>query len=316
LPERTGGVGNKTIDPKGLAHLSIVCVIWGSTYLAIRLAVREEGGIPPFTLGVIRTAVAGLALLGWAALRRMRIRLSRPEFLTLALAGLLMWVGGNGMVNFAEQRTDSGYAALLVASVPIWGAVIEAILDRRRPSWLLIGSLLVGFAGVGLLTAPRLAGAAGPDMLAILALLAAPLLWATGSVLQLRRPTGVTPLVNAAYLHLFGAVGFIVIALVAGERLPRSSPEAWGALGYLIVAGSIISFTSYIRSLHLLPTSVAMTYAYVNPVIAVVLGWLLLREPITPPILGGMAFILVGVWGVFRERFRAPAPPRSGLPST
>ena len=300
-------MADKKLDPKGLLHLSIVYVIWGSTYLAIRLAVREEGGIPPFTLGAIRTVVAGLALLGWAALRRTRIRLSRSEILTLAAAGVLMWVGGNGMVNFAEQRTDSGYAALLVASVPIWGAVIEAFLDRRRPSWLLMVSLLVGFAGVGLLTAPRLAGAGGPDVLAILALLAAPLLWALGSVLQLRRPTGASPLVNAAYLHLFGAVGFIAIALLASEGIPQPSIEAWGALGYLIVAGSIISFTSYIRSLHLLPMSVAMTYAYVNPVIAVLLGWLLLSEPITLSILGGMALILIGVWGVFHERFRVSA---------
>lgn len=294
----------KKLPAKGLVHLAIVYVVWGSTYLAIRLAVRDTGGIPPFTLGAIRTLVAGGGLLLWAWLRRMPTRLCRRDVLTLAVAGLLMWVGGNGMVNFAEQRADSSYAALLVASMPIWGALLDAILRRRRPSRSLILFLLVGFAGVGMLSGPRLATAGRADVLAILALLAAPLLWAIGSILQLRRPVSVPPLVSAGYLHLFGAIGFVAIALAVREPLPKPSPEAWGALAYLIVAGSMISFTSYIRTLHLLPTSVAMTYAYVNPVIAVILGALLLKEPITPPIVGGMGLILIGVWGVFREGAR------------
>jgi len=295
------------LPAKGLAHLGIVCVIWGSTYLAIRLAVRDGAGIPPFALGAIRTLVAGGALLAWAVFRRMRVRLHRAELVTLALAGLLMWAGGNGMVNWAEQRADSSYAALLLASIPIWTAFIQAILDRRRPSWALVASLLVGFAGVGLLTAPRLAEAGTADALSIGALLIAPLAWAIGTVLQLRRPVGVTPLVGAGYLHLFGAGGFVLLALLTREPLPTPSIEAWGALGYLIVAGSIISFTSYIRALRTLPASVATSYAYVNPVIAVILGAVLLREPLTPPILGGMALILIGVWGVFRWRDDAAA---------
>lgn len=288
---------------RGLANLVVVYVIWGSTYLAIRLAVREGAGIPPFTLGALRTVVAGGFLLAWAWVRGTRIRLQPAEVATLAIAGVLMWVGGNGMVNFAEQRADSSYAALLVASVPIWMSLILALLDRRRPSGRLVLALLVGFGGVGLLTAPRLVTAGRADVLAILALLAAPLLWAVGSILQLRRPVKVSPLVSAAYLHLFGAAAFAVIALAAREPLPQPSLEAWGALGYLIVAGSVISFTSYIRALHLLPTPVAMTYAYVNPVIAVILGAVLLHEPLTAPIVGGMVLILVGVWGVFREQF-------------
>lgn len=297
-----------SLPKKGLAHLSIVYVIWGSTYLAIRLAVRDGAGIPPFTLGALRTLVAGGALLAWAVLRGTRVRLRRSEAATLAIAGLLMWVGGNGMVNWAEQRVDSSYAALLVASAPIWTALIQAILDRRRPSWGLVASLLIGFAGVGLLTAPRLGEAGMADALSIGALLIAPLAWAIGTVLQLRRPVEVTPLVGAGYLHVFGAAGFILLTLLTREPVPTPSPEAWGALGYLIIAGSVISFTSYIRALHLLPTSVAMTYAYVNPVIAVILGAILLREPITLPILGGMALILLGVWGVFRDQSgRRPA---------
>ena len=291
------------VPARGLAHLAVVYVIWGSTYLAIRLAVREGAGFPPFALGALRTLAAGGVLLAWGALRRARVRLERREWITLAIAGLLMWPGANGLVNWGEQRADSSYAALLVASMPIWAALVESFLDRRRPSLPLVLSLLVGFAGVGVLTAPRLANAGTADAVSILVLMVAPITWAIGSVLQLRRPVGVGPTVSAGYLHLFGAAGFLVLSLLTREPLPAPSAEAWGALGYLIVAGSVVSFTSYIRALRLLPTTVAMTYAYVNPVIAVILGWILLREPITPPILGGMALILIGVWGVFRERF-------------
>lgn len=294
----------------GLAHLAVVYVVWGSTYLAIRFAVREGAGFPPFALGAVRVLVAGTALLGWGLLRGFRVRLTRTEAITLAIAGLLMWPGANGLVNWAEQRADSSYAALLVGSLPIWTAVIESILDRRRPSWHLALSLLVGFVGLGLLTAPRLVEAGGIDILSVLALLVAPITWSVGSILQLRRPVGVPPLVSAAYLHLFGGIGFAALFFATGEPWPTPSLEGWGALGYLIVAGSILAFTSYVRALRLLPASVAMTYAYVNPVIAVILGALVLQEPVTPAVLGGMGLVLVGVWGVFRERFtERPTPP-------
>ena len=233
----------------------------------------------------------------------MRVRLTRAEWITLAISGLLMWPGANGLVNWAEQRVDSSYAALLVGSLPIWTAVIEAILDRRQPSWRLVVSLLVGFAGLGLLAAPRLATAASADLLTIPALLVSPIAWAIGSILQLRRPVGARPSVRAAYLHLFGGIGFVALFFLTREPLPAPSIEAWGALGYLIAAGLILAFTSFIRTLHLLPMGVAMTYGYSNPAIAVILGWLVLRERITPPIIGGTKLILLGVWGVFRGRF-------------
>jgi len=288
---------------QGFVHLAVVYVVWGSTYLAIRLAVREGAGFPPFALGALRVLIAGGFLLAWAAFRRMRVRLTRSEGITLAIAGLLMWPGANGLVNWAEQRADSSYAALLLGSIPIWAAVIGATLDRRRPTLRLVLSLFIGFAGVGLLTAPKLVHAEGADALSILVLLVAPITWAAGSILQTRRPVSVSPWVSAAYLHLFGGVGFVVLFFATREPLPTPTSAAWGALGYLIVAGSIGAFTSFIRTLRLLPINVAMTYAYVNPVIAAILGWGLLKEPITPAILGGTALILLGVWGVFRERY-------------
>lgn len=124
-----------------------------------------------------------------------------------------------------------------------------------------------------------------------------------GSLLQIHRPVSVSPLVSSAYLHLLGCLGFVFLFFVTGEPWPTPTVEAWGALVYLIVAGSIIAFTAYVRTLHLLPTHIAMTYAYVNPVVAVILGWIILREDVSPIILVGMALILFGVWGIFREKF-------------
>ena len=307
LSEKTSS-GSSALSVKGLSHLAVVYVVWGSTYLAIRLAVREGAGFPPFALGTLRVLIAGGLLLAWGAWRGMRVRPTRAELAVLAVAGLLMWPGANGLVNWAEQRADSSYAALLVGAMPIWTALIESILDRKRPSLRLVVSLLIGFAGLGLLTAPRLASAGGADVWTILMLLVAPITWAMGAILQLRRPVSTTPLVSAAHLHLFGGVGFAALFLITREPLPSPSLAAWGALAYLIVAGSIGAFTSFVRTLHLLPLSVVMTYAYVNPAIAVILGWLVLREPITPVILGGMALILAGVYGVFREKL-APRTP-------
>jgi len=296
----------KQITAKGLAYLVTVYLIWGSTYLAIRFAVREGSGIPPFALGAMRTLVAGSALLGWAAFRKMRIRLTRSELITLAVAGLLMWPGANGLVNWAEQRADSSYAALLVGAIPIWTALIDSLWRRQRISRRLLIFLAIGFAGVGVLAVPQLLTAEGADLATIFMLLVAPICWSIGSLFQIHRPVAVSPFVSSAYLHLLGGVGFVFLFFVTREPWPTPTAEAWGALTYLIIAGSIIAFTAYVQTLHLLPTHIAMTFAYVNPVVAVILGWIILREDVSPIVLAGMGLILFGVWGIFRERYRHP----------
>ncbi len=288
----------------GLTHLAVVYVVWGSTYLAIRVAVGPAGGFPPFALGALRMLLAGGILLGWSALRRTSIGLSRRDAATLGIAGLLMFPLANGLVNWAEMRTSSGYAALLVGSLPIWTAAIESILDRRRPSLRFVVSLGIGFGGLVLLAAPGLAAAGRADAAAIVALLIAPITWACGSVLQTRRPVAVGPVVSAGYLHLFGAAGFTVFFLALREPLPTPSAAAWGAFAYLVLAGSVAAFTSFVRVLRLLPTGVVMTYAYVNPVIAVVLGAVLLGERVTPSNAAGMALVLAGVWGVLGDKLK------------
>jgi len=215
-----------------------------------------------------------------------------------------MWPGANGLVNWAEQRTDSSYAALLVGALPIWTALIDSVWRRQRISWRLMGFLVIGFAGIGLLTVPQLMDAEGADLVSILMLIDAPISWAVGSLLQLHRPVSVAPLVSSAYLHLMGGMGFALLFFIMREPWPAPTAQAWAALGYLTIAGSIVAFTSYVQVLHLLPTNIAMTYAYVNPVVAVILGWIMLREGVSLVVLAGMGLILLSVWGVFRERYK------------
>jgi drug/metabolite transporter (DMT)-like permease len=295
----------KTINSTGLLNLFVVYIVWGSTYLAIRVAVRAEGGFPPFLLGATRVLIGGSLLLLWAALRGERLRLTRAEFTTLFVSGLLLWVGGNGLVNWAEQRTDSGLAALIIAATPIWVTIVEAIVDRQLPSWRMVGALLVGFLGIAVLTFPTLRQGLRADLFSILALLLAGLSWGSGSVLQSRRPVQVSAGVSAGFQQLVGSVGFGVMVLLLGEKWTLPEAESWLAWGYLVVFGSLFAFTAFIRALKLLPTKIVMTYAYVNPVIAVFLGWLVLRETVSLWTLGGALLVLLGVAGVFRERYRS-----------
>ncbi|UCF61286.1 MAG: EamA family transporter [Anaerolineaceae bacterium] len=290
------------VAPAGLLHLSIIYVIWGSTYLAIRVAVREGAGFPPFTLSMTRVLLAGTLLLILGVLRRKSIRPSREDLLVLLGSGLLLWTGGNGLVTWAEQRADSGLAAMIVATTPIWTALMEAILDRRLPTLRLVLALLVGFAGILLLSVPSLRTGMRADVLAILALLGAPISWAAGSILQNRRQMSLEPQVSAGYQSLFGGLGFLVLVLVFREPRPVPTNQAWLAWGYLVLFGSVIGFTSYVQVLKLLPMSIAMTYAYVNPVIAVLLGALILGEPITLWTISGAVLVILGVAGVFRDR--------------
>ena len=294
----------RSLDTAGLLNLSVVYVVWGSTYLAIRVAVREGAGFPPFMMGAMRVLLGGGLLLIWASLSRKRLRLTRQELLVVAGSGLLLWFGGNGLLVWAEQRAASGYAALILASTPVWVAMIEALLDRRPPSVLLVGSLAIGIVGMGVLTAPVLRQQVSGDILSVAALLLASLSWGAGSVFQSRRQVDLTHRVNSGYQQLFGGVGFVLAALVFGEPLPAPSSQAWIAWVYLVIIGSVFAFTAYVQALRLLPTSVVMTYAYVNPVIAVILGWLILQEPITLWTICGAGLVLLAVAGVFRDRFR------------
>lgn len=288
---------------RGLVHLGIVYLLWGSTFLAIRIAVREGTGFPPFSMAGSRVAVAGLILLLIVRLRRKLLVPTVPEFLILAASGVLLWTGGNGLVTWAEQRADSGFAALVIATIPIMVAVGEALLDRQAPSMLLVLSLAIALLGVAVLSAPALDSVGGADLGSLVALLAGAVSWTIGTLLQKRRYVRLGYQASSAYQHLSAAVAFFLLARLTGEPLVDPVPDAWYAWGYLIVFGSIIGYSSYIQSLRLLPLSLATTNAFVNPVIAVALGALVLGEELTPLTLVGAALVLAGVAGVFRDRY-------------
>src|SRR5512143_3183458 len=182
---------------RGLAHLFVVYVVWSSTYLAIRLAVRPGAGFPPFTLGALRCLCAAPLLLGWAALRGVRVRPTRAELATLALSGTLLWMLGNGLVVFAEQRAESAVAALIVSSTPIWVALLESAADRRWPGPGLSLALLVGFSGAALLSFPALRDGVSADATSIAVLLVGALSWGGGSLYQRRRQLGLDPVVSS-----------------------------------------------------------------------------------------------------------------------
>ncbi len=292
----------KELDRRGLLHLLVVYLVWGSTYLAIRVAVREGAGFPPFMMAFMRVLVASAILMIWAGIKKDRIRLNRNEFILLFGSGILLWVGGNGLVTWAEMRASSGLAALLVAAMPIWAELITTVVDRRLPTAKMIGSILLGFSGVAVLSWPVLRDGNTADVMGVIALLLAPLFWAIGSIWFQRRKPDLTVRVVSGWQMIFGGVGFLAVILVRGEGLPHPTTEAWMAWGYLVIFGSVFAFTSYMATLRLLPYQIVMTYAYVNPVIAVFLGWLIISEEVTGWTMTGATLVIAGVAGIFNNR--------------
>ena len=296
---------DKKLNVPGLLNLLVIYIVWGSTYLAIRIAVRDGSGFSPFFLGGTRIGSAGILLLLWSIFKRKRLRLNPKELIHLIVLGISLWIGGNGLVTWAEQRTESGLAALIIAAVPIWTAIIAGIIDRKPPTIRMIGALLVGFMGMAVLSVPVFKSGVQADIWSIFGLLVAGISWSIGSVLQGRTPMDLSTEVSAGYQQLFGGVGLIGLGLILNEPYPNPITEAWFAWGYLLIFGSILAYTSFVRALRLLPTKIVMTYPYVNPIIAVFLGWIILNESVSIWTLGGAGLVLVGVAGVFRERYRS-----------
>ncbi len=289
----------------GFASLCIVYIVWGSTYLAIRYAVREGSGFPAFWMAGSRTILGGMILFAIALLMGKSLRLDRRDWLVTVVTSILLWNGGNGLVTWAEQRASSGFAALVVGTTPLWGAVIESLLNRRWPRRRQIVSLLIGFVGLAVLTWPMIETGDRSDWVATMALLCAPISWSIGSTYQQRHKLSQPVIVSSAYQQLVGGVVFFLLAWLTFEPMPQPTTEAWFAWGYLVVFGSVIAYTAYVTALRSLPLPIVMTYAYVNPVIAVLLGWLLLDESITPYTLIGTTLILAGVAALFHDRFNS-----------
>jgi drug/metabolite transporter (DMT)-like permease len=282
----------------GWAALLVVWVVWGSTYLAIRVADRT---IPPFPMAATRYLIAGLLLYPVARLggRRSAAAAQRPpahgplaQWAGMAVVGTMLLAFGNGAASYAERTLPSGLVALLIASVPLWMALADRVINGRRLRPVAWAALLIGLTGIAILARPHGNG----TVLPVIVVLAGAMSWGIGSVLAGRLPAPPSPLLGSAMEMLAGGIVLVGLAAATGEGVPSHvSTESLLALAYLIGPGSLLAMTCYVIALRRLPTSAVSTYAYVNPVVAVALGALLLGEPLTLTTLAGGAVVVASV---------------------
>ncbi len=307
---------SRTWTPRLIASFATLYVVWGTTYLAIKVGL--DASLPPALFAGVRLIPAGLILLAISAMRGAPLTPSRPQFRVLAIVGILLLVGGQYGTFLAETRIPSGLAALIVALLPLWIALAESALpDMARPTRRGYIGLVLGFAGLAVLMAPRLAeiGTVGAAVVVGVGIqIVATWLWAGGSIYSKRKPTGLDGLVATAWQMLIAGVVLIALGTALGEwGRWVMTPKGFAALAYLIVFGSCVAFTAFTYALAHAPASKVMTYAYVNPVIAVFVGWLFGRlgiippEPVTVSMVVGMAVIVAGVALTTSAPTRPPA---------
>jgi drug/metabolite transporter (DMT)-like permease len=283
--------------------LAAVCFFWGTTYLGIRMALES---FPPFTLVCIRYVISGLILVGAAFATKAHVPSGR-ELLFTALFGVIILGIGNGCLAFAELSIPSGLAAMFITTSPFWMVGMEALLPGGEPLHLpRIAGMLIGFAGTLLLVAPSAIahGIGGPVLTSFLLLQLGCLGWAFGSISQRRRDTRAHPVVSGAIQQLATGIVYLVPALFVKSYPVRWNVRGISAMVYLIIFGSIIGYSAYIYVLDKLPVSIMSLYNYINPVVAVFLGWLIYREPVGWREILAMLIIFTGVAVV--KRFSRP----------
>ncbi|MGW4033580.1 EamA family transporter [Streptomyces sp. NPDC004838] len=277
------------------AALVIVYILWGSTYLGIAITVET---LPPFLSAGGRFVLAGLILASLVAWRQglSALRITRAQLVSVTVVGLLLLLGGNGLVVLAETSVPSGLAALLVAIVPAWVVVLRRV-SGERPGIGAYGGVLLGLVGLAVLTLPGLSGEV--RLWGVLTVIAATVMWSVGSFSSSRIPMPANPFAASAYEMVAGGIGCALVGLGRGEQhgfaFTEVSTRSWVALAYLVVFGSLVAFTAYAWLLHSAPLSLVATYAYVNPVVAVLLGALILDERLTWPIAVGGAIVVAAV---------------------
>jgi drug/metabolite transporter (DMT)-like permease len=256
-------------------------IVWGSTYLAIRFAVET---IPPFMHAALRFLLSGAILFVWR-------RMAGDEMPTLgnwkstAIVGALLLLGGNGLVALAEKTVPSGIAALMISTSPFWLVLFESLRAKgSKPTWLSILGLVIGFGGVFLLIGPAEITGSGQkfDTFGTIMLLIAPVLWSLGSIYARGADMPKSTLMSTGMQMLAGSVALFIVSVATGElngfSFGQVSLRSWEGLAYLVTFGSLVGFVAYGWLIHNAPVSLFSTYAYVNPVVAVFLGWLLAGE--------------------------------------
>ncbi|TGE15924.1 drug/metabolite exporter YedA [Hymenobacter elongatus] len=282
-----------------LGAFAIVYLIWGSTYLGIRFAIDS---IPPLLMAGTRYSLAGLLLYGYMRWRG-EPRPTAQGWLTAVLIGVCLLTFGNGGVTLGEQYIPTGMASLLVATVPMFLALLGWLsgLAARPTPWVALG-LLLGMGGVYLLA--RNPGAShvalpGHETLGIILVLVAALVWSIGSLYSKKKQAAASPFLAGGMQMLCGGLAMLVIGLMRGEatgfELAAVTTKSWIAYAYLVTFGSIVAFSAYIWLLRAVEPALAGTYAFVNPVVAVLLGWAFAGEQLTLGMLGGAALIVAAV---------------------
>ena len=271
-----------------------VYVFWGMTYLAMRVAVED---IPPYLMAGSRFILAGTLLYGWSRQRGEGPPTLR-QWRAAAVVGGFLLLGGNASVAWAEQRVPSGLAALLIGVMPIWMVAMDWLRSGSRPSKQVVSGLLLGAIGVALLVLPQ-NGRNGIDLLGAAVLVLAAASWAWGSVISRSAPLPASPFLATSMEMLGGGAICLIVAILAGELRDFSVVQISGRAAlawlFLVVFGSLVAFTAYIWLLGAVSIAKAGTYAYVNPIVAVILGWAILDEPITVRTVIAAVVILAGV---------------------
>jgi drug/metabolite transporter (DMT)-like permease len=299
-----------------ITAFAFVYVFWGSTYLGIRIAVDH---VPPILMAGARFSLAGTMMLAFCAATGRSVAVDGGRLLRLSVLGLLMLGFSNAVLAWAELAVPTGLAALIIAIVPIWVLLIERFVlpTGERPPAGAVGGVALGAAGVVVLVWPALGrGGGGLDrmeLVACLSLLASSFCWSYGSVLSRRWQLPVDPLVASGWQMTAAGVVDLAVGLALGQhRRAAWTPAAITAIAYLVVFGSWVGFSAYVWLLRHVPTAKVATYAYVNPVVAVLLGWAVLGESVDRYIVAGAAIILPAVALVTR----AEHPPADGPPLT
>lgn len=275
-----------------------VYTLWGSTYLAIRLAIET---LPPFLMTGTRFTLAGLILCTWAVLKGERFMPPLHLWRRALVIGGLLLLGGNGGVVWAERYVATGLAALLVSTEPLWVVILNWAISRQRPNWKVLLGVLIGLVGVAMLVGDGLRnnGNSTSSLVAGGVVLLAAFSWASGSVYSNHRPLPLSTLMAAGMQMLAGGFLLLLLAVATGDparlNLASASWTSIGAFFYLLVFGSLVGFTAYSWLLNNVAPARAATYAYVNPVVAVLLGWLVASEPLTRQMLIAAAVIVGSV---------------------
>jgi drug/metabolite transporter (DMT)-like permease len=274
------------------AALATIYIVWGSTFLAIAVAVRD---LPPFLSMALRHLVAGALLFAWVWYRRGgHLQLGRREWGAAFIFGGALFLVGHGGLAWAQQDVPSGVAALLVGTIPLWFAILARVAFGERLGRRALVGLVLGFAGLALLVDPS--GEEGAKPIGVLVIAFSAFAWAAGSLWSRRLPLPQDTLLSAAMGMLAGGALLAIVSGLGGELDDaRFTADALTAIGYMVVVGSLIGFSAYVWLLKVAPASTVSTYAYVNPVIAVILGWAFNDEVITGRTLLAGAAIVVGV---------------------